>query len=545
MAINIPILTEFQDNGIKAARAAFDNFKSAVGDAQGGMNKFKAGAGAVMETVKANAGAFAIAGAAAFATFAQKSITAFQDLALEVDKFSIASGLKAEEASRWVEVAGDLGINVGSVETAIGKMNRTVGQNPDLFKNLGVDLVYTNDGALDVNATFLNTIQHLKDIKDPAERAKEGVKLLGKGWTDMALLIDEGAGKLSASLSSVSDAKIIDQNEIGKARNFRDATDELKGKFEDFALVLGEELVPAITAIVETLLPAIELPVKFVGGFIGLESPTELLVNMGSSLEEVVVQLGAAQVMADTGMTALELLATIGTTAGDSMLYLADESNKYVQYTQSRLDAINGTTTAIEDQGDAVSTTDLKWQALKGTLELSSAMADAKAQLDDLAEKAIEAYNGAEGALGEYEQGLIDAQLMVLSLAETIKLTDSQKNQVRVLVDTGDLERALTLIDTISAGGYTAELNAMRFRGARANGGPVMGGSTYLVGERGPELFTPGASGSITPNSALGEINITVNAGMGTNGTSIGEAIVQEINKYARSGGTKIDRRVI
>ncbi len=34
----------------------------------------------------------------------------------------------------------------------------------------------------------------------------------------------------------------------------------------------------------------------------------------------------------------------------------------------------------------------------------------------------------------------------------------------------------------------------------RANGGPVTGGSTYLVGERGPELFVPGRSGTIVPS---------------------------------------------
>lgn len=38
---------------------------------------------------------------------------------------------------------------------------------------------------------------------------------------------------------------------------------------------------------------------------------------------------------------------------------------------------------------------------------------------------------------------------------------------------------------------------------ARAMGGPVLSGSTYLVGERGPELFTPGATGNIIPNHAL------------------------------------------
>lgn len=40
--------------------------------------------------------------------------------------------------------------------------------------------------------------------------------------------------------------------------------------------------------------------------------------------------------------------------------------------------------------------------------------------------------------------------------------------------------------------------------GARADGGPVAGGRPYLVGERGPELFTPRASGRITPNNELG-----------------------------------------
>lgn len=39
--------------------------------------------------------------------------------------------------------------------------------------------------------------------------------------------------------------------------------------------------------------------------------------------------------------------------------------------------------------------------------------------------------------------------------------------------------------------------------GTRAAGGPVAGGRTYLVGERGPELFTPPQTGRIVPNDAL------------------------------------------
>lgn len=49
------------------------------------------------------------------------------------------------------------------------------------------------------------------------------------------------------------------------------------------------------------------------------------------------------------------------------------------------------------------------------------------------------------------------------------------------------------------------------FGGGRAMGGPVSAGRSYLVGERGPELFTPGTSGTITPNGVDGNtINIYV-----------------------------------
>jgi len=46
----------------------------------------------------------------------------------------------------------------------------------------------------------------------------------------------------------------------------------------------------------------------------------------------------------------------------------------------------------------------------------------------------------------------------------------------------------------------------------KAMGGPVKGGGSYMVGEKGPELFTPGVSGMVTPNHALGgSTNVVVN----------------------------------
>lgn len=53
-------------------------------------------------------------------------------------------------------------------------------------------------------------------------------------------------------------------------------------------------------------------------------------------------------------------------------------------------------------------------------------------------------------------------------------------------------------------GGATPLGPVASIAGKRATGGPVSAGKTYLVGEEGPELFTPGRSGGITPNDAMG-----------------------------------------
>jgi hypothetical protein len=66
----------------------------------------------------------------------------------------------------------------------------------------------------------------------------------------------------------------------------------------------------------------------------------------------------------------------------------------------------------------------------------------------------------------------------------------------------------------------------------RAAGGPVMAGSPYIVGERGPELFVPGRSGNIVPNNALASGGDTViNGGINITVENTGERLSPETQK--------------
>lgn len=105
-----------------------------------------------------------------------------------------------------------------------------------------------------------------------------------------------------------------------------------------------------------------------------------------------------------------------------------------------------------------------------------------------------------------------------------------------------DLRRtALAALADIAAGAVRTDLGALFGGGAagggvlgslasglsglfggapgRATGGSVTGGSAYMVGERGPELFVPTAAGRIETQGARGAVNVTVNVAAGREAT--------------------------
>jgi len=130
---------------------------------------------------------------------------------------------------------------------------------------------------------------------------------------------------------------------------------------------------------------------------------------------------------------------------------------------------------------------------------------------------------------------MMDAQTQVVRASRAIKdsFADSFKDVIKGTMTVTDAFRTMLnkiadyFLDTAAQlaamqlqkgflgllGNMFPSLNkAGKVDGTKAAGGPVRGGSTYLVGERGPELFTPGTSGMITPNHALGGgTNVVVN----------------------------------
>ena len=126
----------------------------------------------------------------------------------------------------------------------------------------------------------------------------------------------------------------------------------------------------------------------------------------------------------------------------------------------------------------------------------------------------------------------------------TRTLNDVMRNMLNKMADAF---LNLAIFGNIGGGSITGGLLGSIFR---AEGGPVKAGGSYIVGERGPELFRPSASGNIIPNDALGgSTNIVVNVdasgsaveGDEDRGRELGRlisvAVQSEIIQQKRPGG--------
>jgi len=166
-------------------------------------------------------------------------------------------------------------------------------------------------------------------------------------------------------------------------------------------------------------------------------------------------------------------------------------------------------------------------------------------KLDDAAKKKADELADSYKKLGDaIKTNVTDAIMGAIDGTKSLG-----ESALGILKDLGKQFLRLGINQAFGALGSTGGILGKLFGGGRASGGTVKGGTSYMVGERGPELFTPGRSGSIAPNSAMGGASVTVNVdasgssvqGDGPNasqlGKAIGAAVQAELIKQKRPGG--------
>lgn len=569
--------------GLKEAETAFGKFRREVGEAQGAMGKFGAAGSSVFSAVKANAVGFATGAAAAIGTFVAKSVMSFQKLALEAGKFSDATGLSVEEASRFIEVAGDIGVEAGTVEKAIGFMNKTLGNSPDLFKRLGVEIEQTASGVTDVNGTFLNVIDRLNKIEDPAARAAAGTKLLGRSWMELAELVGMGAEELTAALAEVADSKIVTSEDEKNAKDLRDEVDRLKDSWEGVANSIGKSLIPALA-------DSLDWVNKLIAGINSLPGGTDRFFEGGltnaSDFNEALNNL------VTDGFFGLDAEIAISEKAFDGWKVGLEGGRGTIDQVGS--DIQRKLNDRFKRGAELISGLTQEWRWMLGQIDKREAFDNAEQAVKEFEETFKLAMAGNKQAQ-EKLNASIDAgkRAIAQAMAQADLIPKDQEKQIRFLVNTNRLDEALRMLQLVDSWYRTVEYRASvtpsgmgsgrppapisgpppaaapkpppkpapkpPVKPAASYGGPTVstirvprladGGTLTsagmtMVGEQGPELVNLPRGASVIPSipsrKMMGggtTVNIQVQAGLVSSPDQVGQQIIDAIRRAERRSG--------
>jgi hypothetical protein len=527
--------------------------------------------------LKRTAGGFVAIGAAAAAASAGvwKLGTAFGNFADSAAEGAATLGTDANFLLSVRYAASQVGASAEMADKALSEMNiRLVDAGEDgnktgeALSELGLDIGKLQ--KMDTASQFATISQAFSKYTGSVNKAKIATDIFGKSGRKIPNLLNLGKEGLQGYAQAAKDAGyLLSDSDMAMG----DAFDEAMGQF-NLALqgsqnIIGRELLPVLTELMTSLgsfirenAPNIKAMAQEFGGWLKTNGPiigtqirdmAKSLVEMGKAawpfIESVggvkavlagiaavafapaiasVVSLGASIVMAlpavislTTGLWGMAaaaaggsaaLLPIIGTVAvvaagvvalGFAVKHVADNWDTYAWALNQ---AWTATTGFISNMGSAIG----EW-----VNNTTMAIADMGTSIYDSIAGAFDRLTGKIGAWFSW------VREKFANLGSSIK------------------------------GVFTGGESPAPIDGARASGGPVSAGKNYLVGERGPEIFSPSSSGSIIPNHRAGgsvsndnrTITININASPGMNERTLADLVLARLDgrQAALAGGALYD----
>ena len=489
MPIGLPIVSKFDDKGVRQAESSLDQLQ-----------------GVAKTLGVAVAAAFAVATAAAV-DFGIKAVKAASDLS----ETSAAVGQVFGDASKTLEefaktAPASLGQTqnqfLGAAKTfgIFGKSAGLAGDaNAEFSKSLAIlatDLASFNNTSVDEAITAIGA--GLRGENEPLRRFGVLLDDATLKARAMEMGIYDGNGALTAQQKVLAaNAEIFAQTSTQQgdfartADGVANASRTLTAVWTDMQAVVGTALLPTVQAILPQF-------TEFINQMVASPEFNEFLAGMATNFSSVLEWLpGALSNLQSFGNDALPAVSAFFPMINDALQLLADvfldiTNTDPSTNTRSFAGSMGELAGAFKAVGDALNWINTQWNNLPSFFKMNFfevtrvLLAAPGNQFKEL---------GAILANEPYREFTKDAQGRNILIPR------------------------------------------------QANGGVTKQGGLSWVGERGPELLNLPVGAQVIPLSKMGSngggstYNISVNAGMGTDGAALGEQIVTAIRKYERTSG--------
>lgn len=421
---------------------------------------------------------------------------ALKQFATQIDNLAKASsrlGLTVNQIQSLQFAASQTGASSAELEKGLTRFSRNIseastgiGTGVRAFEALGIQITKT-DGSLKPTNELLNEVSdRLSAIKDPADKVRIAFDLFGRSGVNLVNTLQAGSGELNKLRDEFNAVTLQLTSQDAKAvEEANDLFDKLGRTFISFGQKITSFILPPLANlakfltvfVVEGFANAIKASRDFLNTIIlGYNQLADLLgldpfdeFTFGKELEQNLRNISAAFDETKKQMDDTVRITVPATVKG------FERVKNVVKETQPELSALQQ---SFKDVGD------------RGIKSLEDALVGV-----------VEGTKSAKEAFKDMARSII-SDLIRLAIQKQI---------------TGPLYGALGSF-------FTGQANTTTMPAFMAKGGTATSGTPYIVGEKGPELFVPGRTGTVVPNNQLSTgggvtINQTINVTTGVQQT--------------------------
>lgn len=493
------------------------------------------------------------------------------NIADSMDELSKRTGIAVETLSSLSNTAALAGSSQEELGSALIKLNKSIAEAASgskeqalAFQNLGVSVK-------DAEGNIRPTTDVLADIADAFSRVDDGaiktqyqMALFGKSGANLNEFLSKGSAGIKEFGASIS---------TDFAKDSADFNDNLTNFGQILQRIIGEKSLPLLQFFNKELQNAINIDrASKIGGGRGIVNPEvvkpqsltikPLDPSIAKNAEEVSKKLrdindeilkmtqgenalAVAQFSRMEGVTKPqikqyeELLRQKAQLAAqdrelDAASREADEMAK--KGFQDKVDLINKAKKLYDDTRTPLEKMNIQMAELDRLLAMGAISWDvyARATLDatdafaEVKDTGVSALEELKYAVQGWGRNFTDV-MTEATMSGKFNFADMANSIIRDLIRI-QIQKAIT--DPLVKAGTSfldSALGTGKVAGARAMGGPVTSGQSYLVGENGPEIFIPNSSGQINNDpSGVGSgvtVHQTINLSAGVSQTVRAEVI--------------------
>lgn len=521
--------------------------RAAVESSSAHMNKAIAG---VERGIRMMAGALSVVAVAGFA----KSLINEADA---LGEMSQKLGVSVENLSAYSYGAKQAGSSTEEMNTSLTRLSKNIqeaivdktSEAARTFASLGISVKDTSGKLKSTDAVFEELASRFSQSADGPEKVAVAMKLLGKSGADLIPLMNDLAG----FKEEATKAGAVISTDFAKASdNFNDGMAKMWESTKRLSRSVMGEFLPGINMMIDRLnvatgaqenlsLETLERDrAALMAHYMalrnaGLKTNTAEAQALEKRLHELDAQIIASNKRIIDTQEKAKIAPKLTTGISDKEIAELEREAKAIKEKVDPVYQLNtqwalydklltrrmitegqwadATTAAYEkflkDIGQAkeeiVSLGDVSYEAFAGVKSISNPLRDlGKEWVDTTKQMQNASVNWANSTSNAITDFIMTGKFNFKDFANSII-----RDLIRIQVQK-QIAGIISGVATGAATGSSDPYSYQAFSGGRAAGGPVSAGSTYMVGEKGPEMFTPARSGYIVPNDKMGGSNVTI-----------------------------------